>query len=236
MKKIIHKADSRGYFDHGWLKTNHTFSFGQYHDPNRTNFGKLRVLNDDFVAPSHGFGEHRHENMEIVSIPLSGALAHKDSAGHEETIRPNDVQVMSAGAGIQHAEYNHSDSETVNFLQIWILPDGGGHEPRYDQKSFDRIERKNKFQTVVAPKTQNGTMWLNQDAYFSFGDIDEGNSVEYKVHTQGNGVYLFVIEGEIEVAEEKLGKRDGIGIWEVDELTINAASVSEILLIEVPMD
>jgi redox-sensitive bicupin YhaK (pirin superfamily) len=236
MKKIIHKADSRGYFDHGWLKTHHSFSFGSWYDPNRMGFGKLRVLNDDIVAPKQGFGTHPHDNMEIVSIPLKGELAHKDSTGHEEVIRPNDVQVMSAGTGIRHSEYNYSDAKSVNFLQIWILPDGRGHEPRYDQKSFNPAERKNKFQAVVTPNKENGSLWLNQDAYFSLVDIDEGNSLEYSLHAKGNGVYFFVIDGDIKVADEKLGKRDGIGIWETNKISIQAISTSQILLIEVPMN
>ena len=236
MKKVIHSAETRGYFDHGWLKTYHTFSFASYFQPDRVNFGKLRVLNDDVVAPKEGFGTHPHDNMEIVSIPLLGALAHKDSEGHEDVIETNDVQVMSAGTGIWHSEYNHSDKKHVNFLQIWVLPDCRGHEPQYNQKSFDPNERKNQFQTVVAPKEYNGSLWLNQDAYFSLADIDTGNSLEYSMHTKENGVYLFVIEGEIFVGDETLSRRDGIGIWEVLSVDVKALSNSKILLIEVPMN
>jgi len=235
MRKTIHLAKTRGYFDHGWLKTNHTFSFGHYYDPDRTHFGKLRVLNDDFVAPGEGFGTHSHENMEIVSIPLSGELGHRDSTGHEEVIRPTDIQVMSAGTGIRHSEYNHSKDETVNFLQIWVLPDGDGHEPRYDQKTFNPSERENRFQSVIAPQKQNGHLWLNQDAYFSLSDIEGGKSVEYTVHKNENGLYLFVIEGELKVAEENLKKRDGIGIWDFDKINIQAITKSEVLVIEIPM-
>lgn len=236
MKKIIHKADSRGFFDYGWLKTNHTFSFNKYFDPERVNFGMLRVLNDDFVAPAQGFGTHPHSDMEIVSIPLKGALAHKDSAGNEEVIVPNDVQVMSAGTGINHSEYNHSDEEESNFLQLWIFPDKQGHKPRYDQKTFSTEERKNQLLTIVSPEKGNGNLWLNQDAYLSMTNLDRGKSLTYEINTKGNGIYIFLIEGEIAVGEETLSKRDGIGIWDADEVSIKAAKDSQILLIEIPMN
>jgi len=235
MKKIIHRADSRGYFDYGWLKTNHTFSFSKYYDPERINFGMLRVLNDDIVAPGQGFGTHPHNNMEIVSIPLKGALAHKDSAGNEEIIFPNDVQVMSAGNGIQHSEYNHSSEEEVNFLQLWIFPDKQGHKPRYDQKTFNAGERKNKLLNIVSPEKSNDNLWLNQDAYLSMSDIDRNNTINYKLNTKETGIYIFLIDGEISVGGETISKRDGIGIWEVEEISIKAIKDSQVLLIEVPM-
>ena len=236
MKKIIHKADSRGYFDFGWLKTNHTFSFGNYYDPERVNFGMLRVLNDDIVAGGEGFGTHPHKDMEIVSIPLRGALAHKDSTGTEKAIVPDEVQVMSAGTGILHSEYNHSKENETNFLQIWILPDKKGHEPRYNQKSFDALERKNKLQFIVTPEKKEDNLWLNQDAYFSLVDLEKDKSINYKIHTKGNGVYLFVIEGMISVVDEALSKRDGIGIWEVESLSVSAKVDAKLLFIEVPMN
>ena len=236
MKKIIHKADSRGYFDFGWLKTNHTFSFGNYYDPERVNFGMLRVLNDDIVAGGEGFGTHPHNDMEIVSIPLRGALAHKDSTGTEKAIAPNEVQVMSAGTGILHSEYNHSKEDETNFLQIWILPDKKGHEPRYNQKLFNAVERKNKLQFIVTPEKKEDNLWLNQDAYFSLVDLEKDKSINYKIHTIGNGVYLFVIEGMISVVDEALSKRDGIGIWEVDSLSVSATVDAKLLFIEVPMN
>jgi len=236
MKKIIHKADSRGYFDFGWLKTNHTFSFGNYYDPERVNFGMLRVLNDDMVAGGEGFGTHPHKDMEIVSIPLRGALAHKDSTGTEKAIVPDEVQVMSAGTGILHSEYNHSKEDETNFLQIWILPDKKGHEPRYNQKSFDAVERKNKLQFIVTPEKKDDNLWLNQDAYFSIVDLEKDKSINYKIHTKGNGVYLFVIEGMIAVVDEALSKRDGIGIWEVESLSVSAKVDAKLLFIEVPMN
>jgi hypothetical protein len=236
MKKIIHKADSRGYFDFGWLKTNHTFSFGNYYDPERVNFGMLRVLNDDIVAGGEGFGTHPHKDMEIVSIPLRGALAHKDSTGTEKAIAPNEVQVMSAGTGILHSEYNHSKEDETNFLQIWILPDKKGHEPRYNQKLFNAVERKNKLQFIVTPEKKEDNLWLNQDAYFSLVDLEKDKSINYKIRTIGNGVYLFVIEGMISVVDEALSKRDGIGIWEVDSLSVSATVDAKLLFIEVPMN
>ena len=236
MKKIIHKAETRGYFDFGWLKTNHTFSFGNYYNPERVNFGMLRVLNDDFVAPAQGFGTHPHSDMEIVSIPLKGGLAHKDSTGSEGVIFPNEVQVMSAGTGILHSEYNHSKDEETNFLQLWIFPDKKGHKPRHNQKSFNPEERKNKFQLIVSPEKSDGNLWLNQDAYLSLTDLEKGNSLEYEIHTKGNGVYIFLIEGKVDVADEIISKRDGIGIFDTDEFSITAKDNSKVLLIEVPMN
>jgi len=235
MKKTIHRANARGFYDYGWLKTNHTFNFNEYYNPERMNFGMLRVLNDDIVAPGEGFGTHPHNDMEIVSIPLSGELAHKDSTGTEEVIYPNDVQVMSAGTGILHSEYNHSKKDETNFLQLWIFPDKKGHKPRYGQKSFNPDERKNKLLNIVSPEKTNGNLWLNQDAYLSMTDLDKNKSVNYKFHKDGNGVYLFVIDGVISVANENLSKRDGIGLSETEELILKAEEASRILLIEVPM-
>jgi len=234
-KKIIHKADSRGYFDFGWLKTNHTFSFGNYYDRERVNFGMLRVLNDDFVAAGEGFGTHPHNDMEIVTIPLDGALAHKDSTGSEGVIYPDEVQIMSAGTGIRHSEYNHLQDGTSNFLQLWIFPDKKGHEPRYNQKYFDPAERKNKYQFIVTPEKNDDNLWLNQEAYLSLTDLEKGKSLNYKMHTKGNGTYLFLIDGDISVAEEKLSKRDGMGLYETDEFTIESKNDSQLLIIEVPM-
>jgi redox-sensitive bicupin YhaK (pirin superfamily) len=236
MKKIIHKADSRGYFEYSWLKTNQTFSFGNYYDPERVNFGMLRVLNDDFVVAGQGFGTHSHNDMEIVSIPLIGELAHKDSKGNEEIIVPNDVQVMSAGTGILHSEYNHSKDNETNFLQLWIFPDKKGHKPRYDQKSFNPEERKNKILTAVSPDKNNGNLWLNQEAHLSMTDLEKNKPINYKLNTSGNGVYIFLIGGNISVEEETLSKRDGIGIWETEEISLKANEDSQILLIEVPME
>jgi len=235
MKKIIHRANSRGHFDYGWLKTYHTFSFSSYHDPERVNFGMLRVLNDDTIEGGQGFGTHPHNDMEIVTIPLEGALAHKDSTGSEGVIYPDEIQVMSAGTGIRHSEYNHLNDGTTKLLQIWVFPDKKGHKPRYGQKFFDSEERKNKLQYIVTPEKKDGNLWLNQDAYLSLIDLDKDKSLSYKVHTKGNGVYLFLIGGKISVGNEIISKRDGIGIWETDEFSITANSDSKLLLIEVPM-
>lgn len=235
MKKTIHKSDSRGYFDHGWLKTFHTFSFAGYHDPERVRFGLLRVLNDDIVEPGMGFGTHPHDNMEIVTIPLKGELAHKDSMGHKQAIKPGEIQAMSAGSGLTHSEFNNSDSEPVNLLQIWVFPKEVDIEPRYEQKVFNTAERKNKFQAVVSPQKENGAMWINQDAYFSLAELDKDKELNYKIKHKGNGAYLFVIEGSVSAADENLGKRDGMGLEDLDNFTITANENSEILVIEVPM-
>ncbi len=234
MKTILHKAHDRGYFDHGWLKTSHSFSFGHYYDPEKMHFGRLRVLNDDVVAPRRGFGTHPHDNMEIVSIPLSGALAHKDSAGHEQVIYPNDVQVMSAGTGLFHSEYNHSETDEAAFLQVWVMPDERGHSARYDQKTFDPAERENQFQVLVSPD-QNG-LWLHQNVWFSRVALAAGRTLTYALHGDQNGVYVFLLDGEITIAETQLLRRDAMGIWDVSDVSLFAAQDSDVLVIEIPMD
>jgi redox-sensitive bicupin YhaK (pirin superfamily) len=236
MKKIIHKANTRGYFDYGWLKTHHTFSFSGYYDPEHVSFGMLRVLNDDEIEGGQGFGTHPHSDMEIVTVPLEGAVAHKDSTGGEGVIYPDEVQVMSAGTGIRHSEFNHLGDGTTKLLQLWIFPDKKGHKPRYDQKFFDSEERKNKFQFIVTPEKKDGNLWLNQDAYLARTDLGKNKSLNYKIHSKGNGTYLFLIDGEIKVADETLSKRDGIGIWDTDEFAITAKNDSQVLIIEVPMN
>lgn len=234
-KTIIHKANTRGYFDYGWLKTYHTFSFSNYYDPERVNFGMLRVLNDDTIEAGEGFGTHPHNDMEIVTIPLEGAVAHKDSTGGEGVIYPDEIQVMSAGTGIHHSEYNHLNDGTTKLLQLWIFPDKKGHTPRYNQKFFDSDERKNKLQFIVTPEKKGDNLWLNQDAYLALSDLEKSKSLNYKIHTKGNGVYLFLIDGNISVGDDKLFKRDGIGLWETEEISINASEDSRLLFIEVPM-
>ncbi len=236
MKRIIHKADTRGHFDYGWLKTYHTFSFSSYYDPERMNFGMLRVLNDDSIEGGQGFGTHPHNDMEIITVPLEGALAHKDSTGSKGVIYPNEIQIMSAGTGIQHSEFNHLQDGTTKLLQLWIFPDSKSHEPRYNQKYFDPEERKNKLQYIVTPEKKDENLWLNQNAYLSRVDLDKENSINYKINSEGNGVYLYLIEGKISVGNETLTKRDGIGIWDTDEIKIIANENSQILLIEVPMN
>lgn len=236
MKTIMHRSNTRGHAEHGWLDSHHTFSFASYHNPERVRFGLLRVLNDDIVQPGEGFGTHPHDNMEIVSIPLSGALAHKDSTGNEHVINTGDVQIMSAGSGLYHSEYNASQKEEVNFLQIWVFPKERDIQPGYDQKTFSKAERKNKFQAVVSPEKNSSSLWINQDSYFSLADIEAGKEITYNINKKGNGVYLFVISGSVEAAGTNLDKRDGIGIVDTDKITVSAKENSEILVIEVPMN
>lgn len=234
MTLVRHNANTRGTANLGWLLSKHTFSFGRYYHPERIHFGALRVLNDDIVEPGMGFGTHPHDNMEIVSIPLEGDLEHKDSTGNTEVIRKGDVQIMSAGYGLTHSEYNHSKNKAVNFLQIWVLPKKQDIEPRYQQITFDPENRKNRLQTVVAPD-DDSALWINQDAWFTLSDLDAGKSLEYIPHQSGNGTYAFVIDGEVTINGEKLGKRDAVGFPDAEQLNIRADQNAQLLLIEVPM-
>jgi redox-sensitive bicupin YhaK (pirin superfamily) len=236
MKTVLHKANTRGHANHGWLNSFHTFSFAGYYDPTRVNFGALRVLNDDIVAGGAGFGQHPHDNMEIISIPLRGALEHGDNTGGHGVIKSGEVQIMSAGSGIAHSEKNASKTDDVNFLQVWVFPKERNIQPRYDQKLFLESDRMNKFQAVVSPEKNNGALWINQDAWFSLGKFSEGEKTTYAINKKGNGVYAFVIDGDVTINDQKLNKRDGLGIWETDTLTIVADKNAEVLLIEVPMN
>ena len=235
MKKKLHRADSRGFLDHGWLRTYHSFSFASYYDPEKIHFGTLRVLNDDYIDPAQGFGTHPHNDMEIITIPLSGVVAHRDNTGHEEFIRPNDVQVMSAGSGIFHSEFNGSEEEALNLLQIWVFPNAKGHEPRYNQKTFDPELRKGKLHTFISPEKEGENLWLNQNAYFSWIELNADSQITYKLNDPNNGVYIFTIEGKIEAAGEQLMKRDGMGISGVEGFEMSALSSSFILFMEVPV-
>lgn len=236
-KIIIHKAESRGHANHGWLDTYHTFSFANYYDPNRVHFGALRVLNDDRVDPGRGFGTHPHENMEIISIPLEGDLEHKDSMGNVSVINHGDIQVMSAGTGIRHSEYNKNKETYVKFLQIWVFPKLQNVEPRYDQISLNIEDRHNKLQQIVSPNTDDDGVWIHQDAWFHLGKFDKDFSAEYKIKRDGNGLYAFVLNGSFSINGEELNTRDGIGIWEADNISIKALTLSaELLLMDVPMD
>lgn len=235
MKTVLHKANTRGHANHGWLDSHHTFSFANYYDESRIHFGALRVLNDDIVQGGMGFGTHPHDNMEIVSIPLKGALEHRDNTGRHEIIKTNDVQIMSAGSGIAHSEYNASKTELVNFLQIWVFPKVRNIPPRYDQKTFRPEDRLNKIQTVVSPEKENGSIFINQDAWFSVGTLAGDFKSDYVIRRPGNGVYAFVIEGNVTVGGQELAKRDGLGVWETETLPIQANTNAELLLIEVPM-
>lgn len=236
MKTVLHRAYTRGHANHGWLDSYHTFSFAGYHDPARIHFGALRVLNDDVVKGGAGFGQHPHDNMEIVSIPLRGALEHSDTTGGKGIIQSGEVQIMSAGSGIEHSEKNASKTEDVNFLQIWVFPKVHNIQPRYDQKLFPASNRQNKFQTVVSPEKDNGALWINQDAWFSLGKLESGVSTEYAIHKSKNGVYAFIIEGDVTIGDQKLNKRDGLGIWDVEKIVITADQDAEVLLMEVPMN
>jgi quercetin 2,3-dioxygenase len=233
---VVHRASSRGYNNFGWLKTFHTFSFSNYFNPERMHFGKLRVLNDDRVEGGTGFDLHPHENMEIITIPLSGTLLHTDSFGHEQEIKPGEVQIMSAGTGLYHSEYNGSETEPVTLLQIWVLPKIMNVKPRYDQKAFNHIDKLNKFQTIVSPNEKDGSLFINQDAYFHLAELDESLEINYKLENSKSGVYLFIIEGRVQTSNEVLNRRDAIGISGMDEINIKAIEKSEILLIEVPMN
>jgi redox-sensitive bicupin YhaK (pirin superfamily) len=233
MNKTIHKSDSRGSADYGWLQSRHSFSFSTYHNPQRMGFGKLRVINDDIVQPGGGFGTHPHDNMEIVSVPLSGALRHQDSMGNVHTIREGEVQIMSAGRGLTHSEFNASDTDAVNFLQIWILPKQLNIEPRYGQQAFVAGERRNRFQTVVSPDGEAQSVVINQDAWLSLGDFDAKQSGVYKLRRAGNGVYLFVIDGDLDIETESLTRRDAIGLEGMEKICFGTASGCRLLLIEV---
>lgn len=234
MKTVLHKANTRGHADHGWLNSYHTFSFAGYYNEERHNFGLLRVLNDDTVAGGMGFGKHPHDNMEIVSIPLQGDLHHKDSTGRDKIIKQGDVQIMSAGSGIAHSEENANKDEEVKFLQIWVFPKQRNIDPRYDQKTFTPSKRLNQLTTVAAPDDENA-VWINQDAWFTLGNLGKGLVTKYNFHKNGNGVYAFVIKGDVTINGTTLNERDGLGITEAETLDIKADSNTELLLIEVPM-
>ncbi|GAB5563137.1 MAG: pirin family protein [Winogradskyella sp.] len=238
MKTIIHKANTRGFANHGWLKSHHTFSFAGYQNPERMNFGMLRVLNDDVVQPEMGFGTHPHQNMEIISIPLKGALSHKDSMGNKRAIEVDEVQVMSAGTGLTHSEFNDSKTDDVNFLQLWIIPEEMSVKPNYEQRMFDVSERKNQLQTVVAPKDkiEGEALPISQQAYIYRTTLDADNAVDLNLKSENNGVYVFVVDGEVEVADNTLEQRDALGVSEIESVTINAKKTSDLVIIEVPMN
>ncbi len=234
--QLIHKAATRGHADHGWLRTNHTFSFADYYNPERVHFGALRVLNDDYIAGGMGFGTHPHDNMEIITIPLEGDLEHKDSMGNGTVIKHGDVQVMSAGTSITHSEYNHNKTKPVQLLQIWVFPNKRNVTPRYDQITLDVNERRNKLQQILSPNSDDEGVWIHQDAWFHIGRFDQNFETTYTWKKQGNGVYVFVIKGDITVNGTALNERDGSGIWNTDTMTIQANSANaELLIMEVPM-
>lgn len=234
-KTIYHPAASRGFSDLGWLKSYHTFSFGGYYNPQRMNFGALRVLNDDTVDGGKGFGEHPHDNMEIISIPLKGGLKHMDSMNNVAVISDGDIQVMSAGTGIFHQEHNNDQKEAVKFLQIWVYPNQLNVTPRYDQLTLNIADRHNRLQQVLSPNKDDDGVWIYQNAWFHLGNFDKGLRTEYELKAKGNGVYVFVLSGSIKIGEQVLNTRDGFGIWETDKFEIEVSEKSEFLLMEVPM-
>lgn len=232
---IYHAANTRGKADLGWLKSFHTFSFGGYYNPQRMNFGALRVLNDDTVAGGKGFGEHPHDNMEIISIPLKGGLKHQDSMDNVAVISDGDIQVMSAGTGIFHQEHNDDKHEAVQFLQIWVYPNVLNVAPRYDQLTLNKVDRHNKLQQVLSPNKDDAGVWIYQNAWFHLGNFDKGITADYELKAKGNGVYVFVLSGSIKIGDQQLATRDGFGIWDTDKFTIEATENAEFLLMEVPM-
>ena len=235
MKLVLHKAATRGEANFGWLHSNHTFSFGAYFNPERIHFGALRVLNDDHVSAAKGFGTHPHKNMEIISIPLEGDLEHNDSMGNTTIIKQGDIQIMSAGTGIQHSEYNKNKDIPVKFLQIWIIPNAQNVTPRYDQMSMDSLKKENAFYQVLSPNKNAQGVWIHQDSWFHLAETTKETSLLYNVRKPGNGVYFFLIDGAVKIENESLDKRDGLGIWDTEAIALRASKGSRILAIEVPM-
>lgn len=236
-KTILHKANTRGHADHGWLNAHHTFSFASYHNVDRMHFGVLRVLNDDIIAGGMGFGRHPHDNMEIITIPLSGDLAHQDSMGNSSVIKAGDVQVMSAGTGVEHSEKNPNPTTETKLLQIWLFPNKKNVEPRYGQISLNLEDRKNRFQTIITPedKQQPGSLWIHQHAWFNITKMDAGKALEYPLHDETHGVYAFVISGNVTINHQPLESRDGLGISNTKKITLQADGECEVLLMEVPL-
>ena len=236
MKKVFHPASSRGAADHGWLQAKHSFSFANYYNSERVQFGALRVLNDDIIAPGMGFGTHPHDNMEIITIPLDGALEHKDSLDNIGVIETDEIQVMSAGSGVYHSEYNKNKDQSVSLLQIWVFPNKKNVTPRYDQKNIKDLKKVNSFYPIVTPNQNGPGMWIHQDAWFHLGEFDKETRINYNINKKGNGVYAFLIEGSVQIDGESLEKRDALGIWDTEKFELLANQNSRILLIEVPLN
>lgn len=238
MKKILHPASTRGAANFGWLQARYSFSFANYFDPERIQFGKLRVLNDDIVAPSMGFGKHPHQNMEIVTIPQEGALKHRDSMGNEGVIESGDIQIMSAGSGVEHSEINANTDQAVKLFQIWVFPEEDNVEPRYDQRKISTLVKPNELSTVVKPRSEaaDDDLWVHQQAWFNIGEFDKPTRTTYSLHKSSHGAYIFVIDGQVTVDGEALAKRDAIGVWDTAHVDLDVAADSRILVIEVPMN
>ena len=235
MKTVFHPSDSRGYANHGWLEARHSFSFANWYQPDRLHFGALRVLNDDIIQGGMGFGTHPHDNMEIVTIPLKGDLEHKDSMGNAAVIREGDIQVMSAGTGVQHSEYNNSPDQEINLFQLWVFPNKRNLIPRYDQLPICSLHQKNAFFQILSPSADDQGVWIHQDAWMHMLDADQGQSFDYTLQSPNHGVYLIVIEGEVEVGDQTLSHRDAIGVWETQNVEIKTKTDAELLLVQVPM-
>ena len=235
MKTIYHAADSRGDANHGWLKSRHTFSFANYHNPERMGFGVLRVINDDFVIGGQGFGKHSHRDMEIISIPLAGKLAHGDSIGNEGMIETGEIQVMSAGTGITHSEMNGDNEEAMRFLQIWVMPNKTNVTPRYQQVDMNALMQPNEFSQVLSPNADDAGVWIHQDAWFSMGDFDKGVTQTYSLNNPSNGVYIFVISGQVMIEGNTLSDRDGLGIWDTPHFEMHVEAAARVLVMEVPL-
>lgn len=232
---ILHRANTRGYANRGWLQAKHSFSFANYHNPDRMHFGVLRVLNDDIIAGGKGFGTHPHDNMEIITIPLDGNLQHKDNMGNGTIINQGDIQVMSAGTGVTHSEFNASKNKEVKLLQIWLFPNKKNVVPRYDQISLQSVARKNSFYQILSPSKNDQGVWIHQESWFNIGDFDKDSSKKYTLNNSQNGVYAFVIEGQAKINGQELNPRDGYGLWNLNSISIDAKKDSKILLLEVPM-
>lgn len=235
MKTKLYPADSRGRADHGWLKTNHTFSFANYYNPERIHFGALRVLNDDWIAAGEGFGRHPHDNMEIITIPFTGAVLHQDSMGNKGVIKPGELQVMSAGTGIFHSEFNDSKVDPLTLFQIWIIPNKKNVTPRYDQITISDLAKKNEFYQILSPNADDQGVWIHQDAWFNLADLSSGKELEYQLHKEYSGVFVQLIEGNLEVAGNLLSGRDAIALTETTSVKIKAGSEARVLIMEVPM-
>ncbi|WP_299261266.1 pirin family protein [uncultured Aquimarina sp.] len=235
MKTVMHKSDTRGEANFGWLNSYHSFSFGNYYNPERMNFGALRVLNDDTVSSGMGFGKHPHDNMEIISIPLEGDLEHKDSMGNTTIIKQGDIQVMSAGKGVFHSEYNKNSDKEVKFLQIWVTPNKKNVAPRYDQITIENKNIKNELYQILSPNPDDNGVWIHQDAWFHLGELEDGNKQTYTLKNKKNGVYVFVLQGSVTIEDNFLEKRDGLGIWDVERIKIKSNGASKILLMEIPI-
>lgn len=235
MKTKLYPADSRGRADHGWLKTNHTFSFANYYNPERIHFGALRVLNDDWIAAGEGFGRHPHDNMEIITIPFTGAVLHQDSMGNKGVIKPGELQVMSAGTGIFHSEFNDSKVDPLTLFQIWIIPNKKNVTPRYDQITISDLAKKNEFYQILSPNADDQGVWIHQDAWFNLADLSSGKELEYQLHKEDSGVFVQLIEGNLEVAGNLLSGRDAIALTETTSVKIKTGSEARVLIMEVPM-